>query len=68
MGLDPLDEAVSQRLTSICSVCERELRAIEALEDPRLDPIVASMRTFHREVAWLLSDLEIGLLDGDEPP
>jgi hypothetical protein len=54
---DPHAEAHS-RLTSLLSVCEHELAALETLDDRRLSRIIDQMRSFLRELTVALSTLQ----------
>ncbi len=55
--VEPSEEPHS-RLTSLLSVCEHELAALEALADDRLVLIVKRMREFRLDLVAALEGLE----------
>ncbi len=45
------------RLRSVFDVCEHEQRALEALEDDRLDAVLCAMSALHEEIVAALPTL-----------
>ncbi len=59
-----MDEAYS-RLSSVLSVCDHELHALEALADQRTVEITGRLRAFQRELAAFLESFEPKLTTED---
>ena len=51
------DLEATSRLTSVLSVCETELEALDRLHDPRLDLILIRMHEFCHDVAAAIHGL-----------